>query len=241
MDEWILLGLLLALAVLLGPILGITALFKASRLRQQLERLERELAQLKSQPATDHPAAATATARAYAIPEPKPTPTSDFRESMEPAEAVDRRSAPPEPVPTPTTGATPSPPPLPDWDRVLGANRASLGDAPVEPAPSRLPDTPGAIEIGIARIKQWFGSGNVPVKVGMLVLLVGVASLLRYASNQGWLHVPIELKLAGISATAIAALVFAWRKRESHRSFALALQGGAIGVLLLVAFAAFKT
>ena len=64
--------------------------------------------------------------------------------------------------------------------------------------------------------------------------------LLRYASEQGWLRMPIELRLAGISAVALAGLVFAWRKRESHRSFALALQGGAIGVLLLVTFAAAK-
>lgn len=242
MDEWILLGLLLALVVLLGPILGITALFKASRLRQQLERLENKLEQLKTQQA-DRPAAATATTHAYAAsePTPTPTPTFDFRETAEPAEAADRRTAPSEPVPTPTTSAAPAPPPLPDWDRVLSANRAPLGDTPAEPASPRLPDAPSAVEIGIARVKQWFASGNVPVKIGMLVLLVGVASLLRYASNQGWLHVPVELKLAGISATAIAALAFAWRKRESHRSFALALQGGAIGVLLLVAFAAFKT
>ena len=84
MDEWILLGLLLALVVLLGPILGITALFKASRLRQQLERLENELEQLKSQQA-DRPAAATATTRAYAASEPTPTPTFDFRETVKPA------------------------------------------------------------------------------------------------------------------------------------------------------------
>jgi uncharacterized membrane protein len=43
-----------------------------------------------------------------------------------------------------------------------------------------------------------------------------------------------------ISLVALGALVFAWKKRESHRSFALAVQGGAIGVLLLVVFAAFK-
>src|SRR5690606_32762464 len=33
---------------------------------------------------------------------------------------------------------------------------------------------------------------------------------------------------------------FAWRKRESNRAFALSVQGGAIGVLLLTVFAAFK-
>ena len=74
----------------------------------------------------------------------------------------------------------------------------------------------------------------------MLVLLAGVAALLKYASDQGWLRMPIELRLAGVSLAALAGLVFAWRQRARNRSFALAVQGGAIGVLLLVVFAAFK-
>ncbi|MEO5629132.1 MAG: DUF2339 domain-containing protein, partial [Thermomonas sp.] len=92
----------------------------------------------------------------------------------------------------------------------------------------------------LRRAKAWLTVGNVPVKIGMLVLLAGVAALLRYASDQGWLQLPIELRLAGVSAAALVALVFAWRKRESNRSFALAVQGGAIGVLLLTVFAAAK-
>ena len=34
----------------------------------------------------------------------------------------------------------------------------------------------------------------------MLVLLAGVAALLKYASDQGWLRLPIELRLAGVVA-----------------------------------------
>ncbi|HLT29978.1 MAG TPA: DUF2339 domain-containing protein [Myxococcaceae bacterium] len=89
-------------------------------------------------------------------------------------------------------------------------------------------------------IRGWFTEGNVPVKVGVLVLLVGVAALLKYASDQGWLRITIGMRLAAITAIALGALGFAWRKRESHRNFALTVQGGAIGVLLLVVFAAFK-
>ena len=33
----------------------------------------------------------------------------------------------------------------------------------------------------------------------MLVLLAGVAALLKYASDQGWLNLPIELRLAGVT------------------------------------------
>ncbi|MEG3192699.1 DUF2339 domain-containing protein [Lysobacter sp. D1-1-M9] len=79
-----------------------------------------------------------------------------------------------------------------------------------------------------------------PVKVGMLVLFAGVAALLKYAGDQGWVSLPVELRFASVAAAALAALVFGWRQRETRRGFALSLQGGAIGVLLLVVFAAFK-
>lgn len=89
-------------------------------------------------------------------------------------------------------------------------------------------------------VRRWFGEGNVPVKVGMLVLFAGVAALLKYASDQGWLQLPVEARLLGIAAVALGALAFGWRQRMARREFALGLQGGAIGVLLLVVFAAFR-
>lgn len=97
-----------------------------------------------------------------------------------------------------------------------------------------------AFDRAVASIKNWFTEGNVPVKVGMLVLFAGVAALLKYAADEGWLTLPIELRLTGIALAGIAALAFGWRQRESRRAFALSLQGGAIGVLLLTVFAAFR-
>ena len=90
------------------------------------------------------------------------------------------------------------------------------------------------------RIKGWFTEGNVPVKVGMLVLFAGVAALLKYAADEGWFTFPIEFRLVGITLASLAALVFAWRQRDTRRAFSLSLQGGAIGILLLTVFAAFR-
>lgn len=90
------------------------------------------------------------------------------------------------------------------------------------------------------RLVQWQSSGagartadaaalhqpaptNVPVKVCMLVLLAGVASLLKYASDQGWMRMPVELRLAGISVLALAGLVFGWKQRLQRQGVALAL------------------
>src|SRR5690606_9820684 len=90
------------------------------------------------------------------------------------------------------------------------------------------------------RMRRWFTDGNVPVKIGMLVLFAGVAALLKHASDQGWLRLPIELRLAGVALAAIGALAFGWRQRIARHGFGLVLQGGAIGILLLVVFAAFR-
>jgi uncharacterized membrane protein len=137
--------------------------------------------------------------------------------------------------PAETTGAMP--PPLPP--------RRKLAD-PVASAAARQarrpqsPPPPDVVAKAFDWIRGWFTEGNVPVKIGMLVLFFGVASLLKYASDQGWVRVPIELRLAAVAAAAIAGLVFAWRQRETRRSFSLSVQGGAIGVLMLVTFAAYK-
>ncbi len=105
---------------------------------------------------------------------------------------------------------------------------------------SSAPGGPSWLSRLATKAWQWLTHGNVPVKVGMLVLFAGIAALLKYVADQGWLSFPIELRLAGIGLAAIAGLAFGWRQREHRRSFALSLQGGAIGVLLMTIFAAFK-
>ncbi|MGH8109190.1 MAG: DUF2339 domain-containing protein [Arenimonas sp.] len=89
-------------------------------------------------------------------------------------------------------------------------------------------------------IKRWFTEGNVPVKVGVVVLFFGVAALLRYAYVQGYFTFPIEYRLIMIAVASLAALGFGWRERERNPAFGLSLQGGAIGMLMLTVFAAYK-
>lgn len=81
------------------------------------------------------------------------------------------------------------------------------------PLPSG-PALPNFIERGIGAVKRWFTEGNVPVKIGMLVLLAGVAALLKYVSDQGWLVLPIELRLAGVTVVHWAC----WRSAGTSAS-----------------------
>lgn len=118
--------------------------------------------------------------------------------------------------------------------------RSASPPAPRTSGPIRAKPSPPIEALAIGWLRHGFTEGNVPVKIGMLVLFAGVAALLKYAADQGWMKLPIEARLCGIAAFGVAGLAFGWRQRRSRRNFALSLQGGAIGVLLLTVFAAFR-
>src|SRR5690606_3744878 len=76
------------------------------------------------------------------------------------------------------------PPPLPPRPGQAPAAAADGGTASARPGvASRLWE----------RTRRGFAEGNVPVKIGVLVLLAGVAALLKYASDRGLLALPAEL------------------------------------------------
>lgn len=133
-----------------------------------------------------------------------------------------------------------SPPPATVVERTPAPSADAAPPVVPRPMPPAAPRQPSMLDRVFQRVWRWFTEGNVPVKIGMLVLFAGVAALLKYASDSGMLHVPAGLRVALIAFAAIAALAFGWRKRETQRVFALSLQGGAIGVLLITVFAAFR-
>ncbi len=210
---------LVVLAVLAVPVLLGVLAFSLLGLKRRVQLLEQHVAALQARPQPEAAPPAAAWTVASSI-QPPPAPA---------------------PAPAPAQPAPVSPPPLPATSPLVQAREMDAGAATPPPHAERSrrqPEQPGPLQRLLGTARRWFTEGNMPVKVGMLVLLAGVAALLKYASDQGWLNLPIELRLSLISIAALAGLVFAWRKRDSHRTFALALQGGAIGVLLLTVFAA---
>ncbi|MCG6117088.1 MAG: DUF2339 domain-containing protein [Aquimonas sp.] len=256
---------LLLLAVLAVPILLIVALVKLSTLGQRVEALEREFR--AGQASAARPEAAPAVSAAASVgaapsaergvevawrdraPGPQPgegqDPLAQARSMQPQSETAAQLPAGPSSSDAPQASATPAapsigPPPLPTpAETAPSAPAAPVPSTPAAPTP---PAPPGfdPITVAIDAVRRWFTEGNVPVKVGMLVLFAGVAALLRYATDQGWMRFPIELRLAGIALFALAGLGFGWRQRERRPAFALSLQGGAIGLLLMTVFAAFR-
>ncbi|TWG94331.1 putative membrane protein [Luteimonas sp. J16] len=242
---------LLALAVLAMPVLLVVALVSVAALRRRVRELEDAVARLRAGTAD----AAAPSPQREAVPL-SATGRGTVRHATGAASGISapfqvEPGAAPGPGPhVPPQEAGPAvPPPLPprataDQGAAAAAARAAGADNQAQAAsPRRSPHAGAAADGGgsfLRAVRRWVTVGNVPVKVGMLVLLAGVAALLKYASDQGWLRMPVELRLAGVALAAIAGLAFGWRQRQARPAFALALQGGAIGVLLLVVFAAFK-
>jgi uncharacterized membrane protein len=232
--------ILVVLGVLGIPVLMVVLLVGMAGLRRRVAALEAELARMRGHATADAPEVARADVAAPAPAEP--TLSELLRESpvAPPIKPVPAAAA-AEPLPgvaryeaTAPRASASMPPPLPPARPAAEPSASASSHTRPDARPGgRSHDVSGTV-------RRWFTEGNVPVKVGVLVLFAGVAALLRYATEQGLLSLPIELRLAGVALAAIAALVFGWRQRELRRPFGLALQGGAIGVLLLVTFAAFK-
>jgi uncharacterized membrane protein len=116
--------------------------------------------------------------------------------------------------------------------------RAERPAPPATPARSAPAPGPGALDRLIGAAREGLFGGNTVVKAGIGILFIGLAFLAKYASEH--VQLPVELQLAGIGLAAIVLLVIGWRLRERRAGYAQVLQGGAIAVLYLTLFSAFK-
>jgi uncharacterized membrane protein len=123
-------------------------------------------------------------------------------------------SAPP-PKPVPVT-----PPPVPT------ARAPEIAKAPVAAQPP--------IEAKPNFIVAWFTGGNTIVRVGLVILFVGLAFLIKYGVEHQL--VPVELRVAAVAAAGVVLLVIGWRLRLARPGYALSLQGAAVAILYLTIF-----
>src|SRR5262245_6553405 len=106
------------------------------------------------------------------------------------------------------------------------------------PKPARVPlprkavphsFEPSAIEKLFTKAWTWFTTGNVPVKVGVVLSLFGVGFLVKEGIDRQWLVLPLEFRLMGVALFGIGLLVLGWRLRDKNRTYALSVQGGGVG------------
>ncbi|MFK3797957.1 DUF2339 domain-containing protein [Pseudomonas sp. NPDC088444] len=131
---------------------------------------------------------------------------------------------------------------LPDLESVTPQTTADSEwrRAPETPAPahSHAPAEPNLLDNALGHAKDWLLGGNTVLRVGVVLLFLGLAFLLRYATEG--MVVPIEARYAGVAVAALALLGLGWWLRQRNESFALMLQGTGVAVLYLTVFAAMK-
>ncbi|MEZ0312744.1 MAG: DUF2339 domain-containing protein [Myxococcota bacterium] len=105
---------------------------------------------------------------------------------------------------------------------------------PVAPLFPAAPSGPDPIE----RLRALIFGGNTVVRVGVIILLFGVGFLVKYGAEHGMF--PIELRLIGAVILGMGLLIVGFRLRNKRLAYAVSLQGGGIGTIYLVTFAALK-
>jgi uncharacterized membrane protein len=166
-----------------------------------------------------------------ALAQSQPPPAPRQRETAPPPTAP-RASEPPaaEPPPRPRPAA---PPPRQATDDGGAAVRATRS------AP-RQEFEPSPFDVFLTKVWRWFTTGNVPVKVGVVLSLFGVAFLVKWGIDRRLLVLPIEFRLMGVALFGIGLLVLGWRLRAKNRTYALSVQGGGIGVLFVTIYASYQ-
>ena len=105
---------------------------------------------------------------------------------------------------------------------------------PMEPPPGSVvyPDPISGF------LRRFFTTGNVVVKVGVILLFIGVSFLLKLAVEQNLF--PIEYRFSAVAIGAIVMLFVGWRMRARKHQYGLVVQGGAVGILYITVFSAAK-
>ncbi len=86
------------------------------------------------------------------------------------------------------------------------------------------------------QIKQWIFQGNPVLKVAIIVLVIGIILLLRFATEH-W-QLSLSLKLLIVAAISFVVTAIGYVMHAKNRSFALALEGlGQAGLFLTLFFA----
>lgn len=105
--------------------------------------------------------------------------------------------------------------------------------------PSPVTEPPGGTTYNnpVTRfLRRFFTTGNVVVKVGILIVIIGVSFLLKLAAEQNLF--PVELRFIAVALFAMGLFGFGWQLRESRRNYALVVQGGAVGILYITIYVA---
>ncbi len=104
--------------------------------------------------------------------------------------------------------------------------RVATPPPPVVPLRDRLPPFVSRLVFG----------GNTIVKIGVLILFLGLAFLLRYTAER--VTMPVQFRYMSVALVGVVLTFLGWRLRDRKDGYGLILQGAGIGVFYLTALGA---
>lgn len=141
----------------------------------------------------------------------------------------ERGPAAPPAIPVPTGIVTPAPP-APLREPVVQPPPPPR-PSPRPPAAPKPPAGPSFLETALG----WFQGEHGVLRIGLLVLFVGVALLVKYAADHS--QYGPALRLTGGVVLGAGVFAWGWTQRHHRRVAALSLQGGGLGILYIAALA----
>ena len=149
------------------------------------------------------------------------------------AEAPNLAASPPEPDAETPLAPVPIAEPAPEPALAMARREEKPATSPDQ---VQGPREPSAVEQLIGKARDWLLGGNTIVRVGLVILFVGLSFLARMAAYAGLFPIEARLALVGLAGAALLAVGF---NRRLHRpAFGLALQGAGVAVLYLTVFGA---
>ena len=122
-------------------------------------------------------------------------------------------------------------------ERIPRAGAATPHEGAAEAASQRADGVPVSWPTPVTDALAWLRGGNWVARAGVVLLFVGLALLVGLAVEAGFFPIELRLMAAALAGGALVGAGWYWRARGG---FGVTLQGGGVGVLYLVVYAALQ-
>ena len=206
------------------------------KLHQQLAELRQDMAQLKSELAQKK---SSTTVKSTAVKSTAVKSIFDIKSPSKGALSSTEKSMPP-PLPPSALSSNP----LSNDFVSPSASQSSVSNSqPLTNKATNAPIEPDERSFAIVTsllhsIQNWFLGGNLVVRVGVLVLLVGVVLLLRLLSDL--IQVPISVKLTVIIIIGLGLAGLGLKLAAKRFAYGISLQGTGLAIAYLTTFFAYS-
>lgn len=211
----------------------IVVLILYTRISQQIRQLRHDMTALQAELKRQKQDTTTAKSFHASI---NSNQESQFAATLDTSPTLQSSTPPPIPLAAvdSVTAADASPTPIENIVLTQKSTKSKLPVTTIEPDERSLPIVTSLIH----SMQNWFFGGNLVVRVGVLVLLVGVVLLLRLLSD--YIEIPITIKLIGIGIIGLGLALLGLKLAKNRFAYGITLQGTGLAIAYLTTFFAYS-